>query len=132
MSDPTPALIPIDPSTHTPEPPARRRGAQPGNQNAFRHGFYAANLGQRPVEELDERVLHNLNGEIAMIKDFMFWVYENNKDSDDPKVLAASLRALSLAGFSLTRLMLNSWRVKFPASSNVNMDTLLTTLNSIV
>lgn len=82
-----------------------RRGAQPGNRNAFKHGFYAKNLGLVSPSELDEFELRNLLGEAAMLKDYMYILYNCNLEVRDSAVLAETLRGLSLAGMALSRLL---------------------------
>ena len=131
MSDSTPALVPIDPSTQSPEPPKKKkRGAPFGNQNAFRHGFYARNLGTTSPQEFDERELRNLMGEVAMLKDFMFNIYTTNLESTDGRVLTQSLRALSLAGVALSRLLLTHDRVRPCSGATPTLDDLLHTLDA--
>jgi hypothetical protein len=82
-----------------------KRGGQPGNKNALRHGFYARNLGMYSPSKLNEFELRNLLGEAAMLKDYMYILYHRNLESHDSVVLAETLRALSLAGMALSRLL---------------------------
>lgn len=82
-----------------------KRGGQPGNKNALRHGFYARNLGMSSPSQLNEPELRNLLGEAAMLKDYMYILYNNNLESHDSLVLAETLRALSMAGMALSRLL---------------------------
>lgn len=91
-----------DQTTITPRQP----GAQPGNTNALKHGFYARNLGLESPSTIDEKEMRNLLGEAAMLKDFMFKLYSINMESTSSAVLAETLRALSMAGMALSRLML--------------------------
>lgn len=85
--------------------PKRSRGAPKGNKNALRHGFYAKNLGLSSPSKFDEFEMRNLMGEAAMIKDYMYILYTCNLESRDSAVLAETLRALSLAGMALARLL---------------------------
>ncbi len=110
MSD-TPVIDPLkDPNVSIVHPSnreaKRRRGAPNGNKNAFRHGFYAKNLGMSSPAKLNEFELRNLLGEAAMLKDYMYILYNKNLESRDSVVLAETLRALSLAGMALSRLLL--------------------------
>jgi hypothetical protein len=82
-----------------------KRGAQPGNKNALRHGFYARNLGMSSPSQLNEPELRNLLGEAAMLKDYMYILYNKNLESHDSVILAETLRALSMAGMALSRLL---------------------------
>lgn len=82
-----------------------RRGGQPGNRNALRHGFYAKNLGMSSPSKLNEYEMRNLLGEAAMLKDYMYILYNRNLEICDSTVLAETLRALSLASMALARLL---------------------------
>ena len=104
-------------------PAKKGRGAPIGNKNAFRHGFYAKNLGIVPPSKLDEVELRNLLGEAAMIKDYMFILYNCNLEIRDSAVLADTLRALSLAGMALARLLQVHGHIRVP-SSNSSSSTL--------
>ena len=91
-----------DQTTITP----RQSGAQPGNTNALKHGFYARNLGLESPSTIDEKEMRNLLGEAAMLKDFMFKLYTVNMETTSSAVISETLRALSMAGMALSRLML--------------------------
>ena len=97
--------------------PKGKRGAPNGNRNAVRHGFYAKNLGLSSPAKLDEYEMRNLFGEVAMLKDYMYILYNRNVESRDSAVLAETLRALSLAGMALSRLLLVHNQVRIVRSS---------------
>lgn len=47
----------------------RKRGAQPGNKNALKHGFYARALTRdKQKEYADASELHNIDEEIALLR----------------------------------------------------------------
>ena len=96
------------------------RGAPNGNKNAMRHGFYAKNLGLTSPSKLDEFELRNLMGEVAMLKDYMHILYTKNLASDDPIVLTETLRALSLAGMAVSRLLLVHCQVRITRSGSAS------------
>lgn len=50
---------------------AKKRGAQPGNKNALRHGFYANKFTQDENERLDGQQATDLTAEIALMRVFM-------------------------------------------------------------
>jgi len=95
-------------------------GGQPGNKNALKHGFYARNLGMSSPSRLDEFELRNLLGEAAMLKDYMYILYNRNLETHDSIVLAETLRALSLASMALARLLQvhTDIRILRPGSNN--------------
>lgn len=48
--------------------PPRKRGAQPRNTNALRHGFYSRYLRQAELKDLDHLEPSDLASEIAMLR----------------------------------------------------------------
>lgn len=50
---------------------AKKPGAQPGNKNALRHGFYANKFTQDENERLDGQQATDLTAEIALMRVFM-------------------------------------------------------------
>ena len=130
MSD-SPVIAPLKDSNAEIIQPKRNRGGQAGNKNATRHGFYARNLGVISPSKLDEFELRNLMGEVAMLKDYMVKIYNRNLDSDDPIILAETLRALSLAGVAVSRLLLVHNQVRITRSgSNSTLKDLLADMNT--
>ena len=107
-------------SLDAPREAKRSRGGQPGNRNGFKHGYYARNLGLASPSKLDEVELRNLLGEAAMLKDYMYILYNRNVESRDSVVLAETLRALSLAGMALSRLLLVHNQVRIVRSSSTS------------
>jgi hypothetical protein len=81
----------------------RRRGGQPGNQNALKHGFYAA---QKPAFVLSEAgsFALDLQTEIALIRQSMQRVLTLGEPQTYREAVEY-LRALSLASTVLTRLV---------------------------
>jgi hypothetical protein len=104
-------------------PSKRKRGAQPGNQNALKHGLYTqphplpgiepasdsssplsyAGL-EPPLAELDRSLANSLQAEIDLIRAAMRHV----RDLGEPHTFSEALdflRALSLAATALSRLI---------------------------
>jgi hypothetical protein len=46
----------------------RTRGAQPGNSNAVKHGFYSRNFKHLETSDLEVALLNGLDDEIAMLR----------------------------------------------------------------
>ena len=106
-------------------------GGQPGNKNALKHGFYARNLGMSSPSKLDEFELRNLLGEAAMLKDYMYILYNRNLETHDSIVLAETLRALSLASMALARLLQVHTDIRILRPDSNHDSTLKTRLNDM-
>lgn len=84
----------------------RRRGAQPGNQNAFKHGFYSRRFSSQDLNDLQENAGPGLDGEIAMLRVIMRRLFEvAQTEAADLDSWAESLRTLSLAASRLAGLL---------------------------
>ena len=105
-------------------------GGQPGNTNALRHGYYASNLGITSPRKYNEAELRNLLGEAAMLKDYMYILYNCNLEVRDSAVLAETLRALSLASMALARLLQVHCQVRIHSSSDSTLSELLTSMDA--
>ena len=50
-------------------PGKRKRGAQPGNQNARKHGFYSKHLSPEQLQDFDDALfISSLDQEIALLR----------------------------------------------------------------
>ena len=82
----------------------RKRGGQPGNHNALKHGYYARHFRPSEIEDL-EQLTPGLQDEINMIRIFIRRVIAG---TDPDATLAENLevmRHLSFATLTLTRLV---------------------------
>ena len=61
----------------------RNRGAQPGNLNAFRHGFYSKVFKPLDSEDIKQILSTNLEDEIAMLRSATLRTFELANSSDD-------------------------------------------------
>jgi hypothetical protein len=114
----------------TTNPSPRHRGAPLGNHNALRHGFYAKNLGQSSPAQYSEPLMRNLLGEAAMLKDYMYNLYCKNLESDDPAVIADTLRILSLAGISLSRILQTHSNIRvYSSERTTSLEEILSALD---
>lgn len=61
----------------------RPRGAQPGNTNAVKHGFYSRKFRPQELDDLDLLMMGNLDDEIAMLRVIIRRVFDltNGEDS---------------------------------------------------
>jgi hypothetical protein len=79
----------------------RKRGAQLGNTNALRHGFYSRSLRQSESSDLDQINGDDFNSEINMLRAVTRRIFEI---SDGVTDLDQAMRLLSTMGASATRL----------------------------
>jgi hypothetical protein len=88
-----------------PSLPKPRRGAPRGNKNALKHGFYARNFDKIDLADLKTVSFDGLNDEITMLRVFMRRLTERFQSTEDLSAALAVVRALSIASFSLARLV---------------------------
>ncbi|MFN2118877.1 MAG: hypothetical protein ACK2T0_00610 [Anaerolineales bacterium] len=88
--------------------PARRPGAQPGNSNALKHGFYSSVYRARERSLLAELPLTDLSAEIDLIRitnrRFLRALQASKGDLDLETQLTA-LRAVNLSAHSIATLL---------------------------
>jgi hypothetical protein len=89
------------PENRAPNPPAkkkRKRGAQPGNLNALKHGFYSHAFTSQEKDHLTQDLLGELQDEEKLLDVFMDRVFTSmeHEELDFDRRLAA-LRTFSLA-----------------------------------
>ena len=99
-----------------------KRGAQPGNDNAYQHGFYSAAFKAAEARLLDDSSTTDLTAEIELIRVMNIRFLESLKSIDqplDPETQLSALRAVTLSAQAITGLIrLQNLR----ASSEKNMD----------
>jgi hypothetical protein len=86
----------------------RKRGAQPGNKNAFRHGFYSEQFKQAERLKLCQIENTDLTGEIEVVRVQILRYLEAETVASsqiDYETRLQALRTVSLAAESLTRLI---------------------------
>jgi hypothetical protein len=95
-----------------PPPPKPHRGAPRGNKNALKHGFYTRHFDKVDLADLKAVSFDGLNDEITMLRVFIRRLIERYQSSDDLDSALAVVRALSIASFSLARLVIFNipWR----------------------
>lgn len=84
---------------------ARRRGAQPGNLNALKHGFYAKHFRSDELEGLADATIQNLNGEIGMTRVAARRVLALLDETEDAKERIALLNAITMAATRVASLL---------------------------
>jgi hypothetical protein len=93
-----------------PGQPTRRRGAQPGNHNALKHGLYSqevwADVARQDGGHGSPDESHtNLEAEVAMLRSLIRRLFEGARLDDSPSALIEALRALGIASTRLAVLL---------------------------
>jgi hypothetical protein len=83
----------------------RKRGGQPGNQNARKHGFYSAAMRPGEVADLDALEAEGLLDEIALVRVGIRRLFEVAGDSKAPGELASALEVIGSASVKLAGLL---------------------------
>ncbi len=97
---------PEEPTSQDPLPAPRlkKRGGQPGNRNALKHGFYARAFRPADLRDLNRHNFSDLQDEIIMLRVFIRHVLELGSTIEDFNQAIILLRVLTLASVGLTRL----------------------------
>ena len=80
----------------------RKRGAQPGNLNAYKHGFYSRRFSPVELSDLSNVLSENLDDEIALLRIIIRRVFEYA--DNEAATLGDWMSALSTLAASATRL----------------------------
>ena len=83
----------------------RKRGAQPENKNALKHGFYSTAFRNGEIKDLDTLLNEGLRDEIDMMRVVTRRVIEYISKFSNPKQAAATLGTLGLAAIRLASLL---------------------------
>lgn len=84
----------------------KRRGGQPGNVNAVKHGFYSRRFGELEAKDLDEALVDGLGDEIALMRVMIRRVFEYaNDEAGDLEHWTGALSALGAASTRLAGLL---------------------------
>lgn len=81
----------------------KSRGAQPGNHNALKHGFYSHRFNRLELSDLDAALGDGLEDEIALLRVIIRRVFECANDEEKQNLDQWS-RTLNTLGAASTRL----------------------------
>jgi hypothetical protein len=85
--------------------PKRRRGGQPGNCNAVKHGFYSTHFRKVDVAALEHCQFSGLADEIGLLRLYIRRVVQMGAEHNDFYETLNLLRLLCMAAATLTRLV---------------------------
>ena len=84
----------------------RKPGAQPGNVNALKHGFYSRAFNERELSDLDAALETGLQSELAMLRvaTRRFFELANNAEDQNLEEAGQTLALLSMAAGKLAAI----------------------------
>ncbi len=88
--------------------PKARRGAQPGNCNALKHGFYSSAFKQQEKAVLSRTAAADLSGEIDLVRVTCLRFLEALQQAPGPidvQTYLAALRLVNLSALSIARMI---------------------------
>jgi hypothetical protein len=85
--------------------PPRQRGAQPGNLNALKHGFYSRYFKANEIEAIQGMQDDDLRQEIAALRVIIRRIIQLSSDIDDVNTGLRLLSTLSAAAAQLSGLV---------------------------
>jgi len=103
-----------------PKPP-RSPGAQPGNTNALKHGFYSRQLKRLDHLDLESCRFAGLNDEITVLRVYLRRLIELGKDLHSFPEMLSLVRVMCLASTSLTRLLKTQNLVVSPSDERARL-----------
>lgn len=83
----------------------RKKGAQPGNLNALKHGFYSRQFQERELMDLEAIDAEGLENEIAMLRVMMRRLMERINNCEDLEQLNAVVGTLGMASSRLASML---------------------------
>ncbi len=83
----------------------RKRGGQPGNINALRHGFYSSLFKPLEAKDLEDILSTGLEDEIAILRVATRRAFKLANDADDIDQMIKALGALGLVSIRTSRFL---------------------------
>ena len=84
----------------------RKRGAQPGNTNALKHGFYSHRFNNLEISDLDTALSEGLTDEISLLRVIIRRVFEYaDTGAQDLDTWSVALNTLGAASTRLAGLL---------------------------
>jgi len=83
----------------------RKRGGQPGNLNALKHGFYSRQFRDQEIQDLEDVDAAGLKDEIAMMRVMARRLMEMSMGCQDLDQLVSVVGALGMASSRLASML---------------------------
>ena len=81
------------------------RGAQPGNVNALKHGFYSERFRKGEIEDLSALAINDLSSEISAMRVVTRRMLVNSEDDETKTQILQTLYALGMAAGRVASLI---------------------------
>jgi hypothetical protein len=94
-----------------------KRGAQPGNLNALKHGYYLSAAHLRGTAPLKVADLDGVSETIAYIRGFIHQTYESKLNTTSLAEVSEATNSLALAGLAIARLITLNNKLRSSARS---------------
>jgi hypothetical protein len=119
------------PAVKTDPDPRKRRGGQPANHNALKHGFYSTLFKDRERTLLEQMQPADLSAEIELIRVTSARFLESLAASRDPGDFEANLTALRLVNLSAQSIAMLLRVQALSGSLRKDMDKALEALEEV-
>jgi hypothetical protein len=86
-------------------PVKRKKGGQPGNSNAVKHGLYVHHKTVRNTNPIEKAALYDLTDHIQALKTYLKLLYDLGLKSTDLHEVNDTVRSLSIGSIALNRLI---------------------------
>ena len=99
----------------------RDQGAQPGNTNALKHGFYSPRFKKGEVIDLESALANGLDDEVSMLRVITRRLFDLSDGETDPEKLAATVGTLGAAATRLAGLMRTQSLIQGSGASSMDI-----------
>jgi len=111
----------------------KKRGGQPNNLNALKHGFYSRRFKKLEITDLDTAFEYGLDNEISMLRVITRRVFDLSEGFDKLDNAICALNALGLAAARLSSLLRTQFLLEGDTSdlSSIISDALANVVNEL-
>ncbi len=99
----------------------KKKGAQPGNQEAIQHGLYSNKFHPSEIQLLESALADNLTDEIAMLRVVLRRLFELSAEEQDVGKLIKSVSTLGAAATRLAGLMRTQSLIQGSGASSMDV-----------
>ncbi len=100
---------------------SKKRGAQPGNKNALKHGFYSSSFKEHELHALNQISLTNTSGEIELMRVSLKRFLEAQNSSSQPldlEMQISQLRAINQTTYNIDKMIRTQFMLALSAKQS--------------